>query len=136
MSTYKGSLDIIELNSLIFSSVLAGDFAPSRTGDKYIREMDSSGHFEDFENPDNSGTVTLKVRQDATNFLKELRRLMDSGEQFVLTRNNKNRGGEKSIYKSCLVMNDGSSGRGQNGVLARREWTISFESYTTIEGAN
>ena len=55
---YKSKLDIIEINGLIFSNVLVGDFAPARSGDKYTREADSNGSFEDFENNDNSGTFT------------------------------------------------------------------------------
>lgn len=133
---YKSKLDIIEINSLIFSNVLVGDFAPVRSGDKYTREADSNGSFEDFENNDNSGTFTLQVRADATNFLKVLRALFNSGERFTLNRNNGNRGGEKSSFKNCLIMNDGSSTRGANGVLGRREWTISYEKDITTEGAN
>lgn len=135
---YKSSLDIISINSLMFSNVLDGDFAPARTGDKYIREMDGNGTYQDFENPDNSGTVTIKVSENknAVQFKKELRRLFENGETFTINRNNKNKGGEKSVYTGCLVMNDGVSGKGKNGVLARREWKISYESYQTIEGAN
>ena len=33
-------------------------------------------------------------------------------------------------------MNDGSSTRGANGVLGRREWTISYEDYEVNEGVN
>lgn len=135
---YKSSLDIIEINGLVFSNVLVGDFVPARTADKYIREMDSNGSFQDYENPDASGTITLQVRQDTygTNFRKELRRLMETGTTFNLVRNNKNKGGEKAIYKNCLVMNDGSATRGGDGKLGNREWTISYEKDSTTEGAN
>lgn len=135
---YKSSLDIIEINGLVFSDVLSGDFVPSRNGDKYLREMDSTGTYQDYENPDNSGTITLQVKGDtkATNFRKELRRLMETGTTFNLTRNNKNKGGEKAIYKNCLVVNDGSSSKGKDGKLVDREWTISYERDITNEGAN
>ncbi|MGL5625574.1 hypothetical protein, partial [Cetobacterium sp.] len=84
---YKSSLDIIEINGLVFSDVLSGDFVPSRNVDKYLREMDSTGTYQDYENPDNSGKITLQVKGDtkATNFRKELRRLMETGTTFNLT---------------------------------------------------
>lgn len=137
---YKSSLDIIEINGLIYSDVLDGDFAPARSGDKYIREEDSNGSFQDFENPNNSGEFTLVVssakNRNGERFLKELRRMFEEGETFTLTRNNKNKGGAKEIYNGCLIMNDGTSGKGKNGVLSRRGWKVSFETYTVTEGAN
>ena len=135
---YKSSLDIVEANGLIFSNALDGDFGPARNSDKYIREMDSNGTYQDFENPDNSGTFTLKISMTPSGdrLLKELRRLFEAGERFTLNRNNRNKGGAKEVYRGCLVTNDGSSTRGANGVLGRREWTISYENYQVNEGAN
>lgn len=138
MMPYKSKLDIIEINGLIFSDALDGDFAPVRNGDKYIREMDSNGKFQTFENPDNSGTFTLKITKsrNGDRLLKVLRNLFETGEEFILNRNDKNKGGAKEIYTGCVVMNDGSSTRGANGVLGRREWTISYEDYDVNEGVN
>ncbi|MGL5620775.1 hypothetical protein [Cetobacterium sp.] len=137
---YKSSLDILEVNGLIFSDVLDGDFAPARSGDKYTREEDSNGSFQDFENPNNSGEFTLVVsiakNRNGERFLKELRRMFEEGETFTLNRNNKNKGGAKERYDGCLIMNDGSSTKGKNGVLGRREWKVSYETYHVTEGAN
>ncbi|MEG3013098.1 MAG: hypothetical protein RR795_01400 [Cetobacterium sp.] len=133
---YDSKKDIVTLNGLVFSNVFKSDFAPTRNGDAWTREMDSNGSYEDFKNPDNSGTVPFSVRNDAKSFLKELRRLMDSGDRFILKRNNMNKSGAEETYTGCLVVNDGSSGRGANGVLANREWTVSYESYNINEGKN
>lgn len=133
---YSSKKDFIEINGLLFSNVLDGDFSPERTGDKWIREMDNQGKYFDFENPDNSCETTLIVRPDATQFLKELRRLMENGEYFTLVRDNRNPGGQKEVYTGCLVVNDGSAGKNKDGNIGRREWKISAEDYNVVEGKN
>lgn len=135
---YKSSKDIIEINGRIYSNVLTSDFAPGRSEDAFLREMDSNGSFQDYENPNKSGEITLSVRSDnrfGNEFKKELRRLMETGEYFTINRNNYNKGGQKETYKRCLVMNDGSNGRGKDGKLTDREWKISYENYDVDEGA-
>ncbi|MGL5713143.1 MAG: hypothetical protein ACRCX2_09000 [Paraclostridium sp.] len=135
---YKSSLDILEINNLIFSDALDGDFAPARAEDKYIVELDSNGDAQVFENPNNSGEFTLVItsNKNGDRFIKELRRMFNSGERFTLNRNNKNRGGAKEVYTGCLVMNDGSSSKGGKGVLGRREWKVFYEKYEVNEGVN
>lgn len=133
---YRSSLDIVTINSLVFSNVFKQDFAPVRKNDAYLREMDSNGKYEDFENPDKSGEVTFSIRSDATNFLKELRKLINIGTSFTMIRDNRNKGGQREIYTNCLILNDGSAGRNGNGTLGNREWKVSFESYEVTEGAN
>ncbi|WP_297487981.1 hypothetical protein [uncultured Cetobacterium sp.] len=133
---YRSSLDIVTINGLVFSNVFKQDFAPARKNDAYLREQDSNGTFEDFENPDKSGEATFSIRSDATNFLKELRKLMETGTNFTMIRDNRNKGGQRETYKKCLVLNDGSASRNGNGTLGNREWKISYESCLTTEGAN
>lgn len=135
---YKSSLDIIEMDNLIFSDVLDGDFSPTRSEDKYIVEMDSNGGAQVFENPNNHGEFTLVItnNRNGDRFIKELRKRFNAGTRFTINRNNKNRGGAKEVYTGCLIMNDGTSGRGRNGVLSRREWKVFYEKYEVEEGVN
>lgn len=134
---HKGLNDIIEIGGLIFSNVIAGDFDPTRNAEAWHREMDGNGSFQDYENTDKSGKVTLTIRSDnkfGNQFKQLLRRYMETGERFTINRNNYNAGGQKEVYKGCLVINDGSSGKKVDGKLGNRGWEISYESYTVEEG--
>lgn len=134
---YNPKKDFITIDGLDFSDILDGDnaFNYSRSGDTITHRVDSGGKMISFIATDDTVTGSISVRPDAKTALRKLRQLMNTHKSFIITRDNRNDGGEKVTFNNCYITNDGENGKSSSGEKSARTFKFISENKIDEEGA-